>query len=95
MALALILSPVVVPGFVSVRRPLPGIFQDSVDHSFTDQDAQVDNQEGIHRPAEKDKVRTSQYHLPDPGEQTASNHQSRAVNLTSQQQSASEILTGN
>lgn len=51
MALALVLSPVVVPGLVSVRRPLPSVFQNSVDHCFTDQDAQIHYQKGIHRPA--------------------------------------------
>lgn len=59
MALALILSPVVVPGLVSVRRPLPSVFQNSVDHRFADKDAQIHDQECIHRPAEtqcKDQV---------------------------------------
>lgn len=56
MALTLILSPVVVPGLVSVRRPLPSVFQNSVDHCFTDQDAQIHNQKGIHRPAERQRI---------------------------------------
>lgn len=62
MALALVLSPVVVPGFVPVRRPLPGVLQDSVDYSFTDQDAQVHDEEGVHRPAESDGVKRGQRH---------------------------------
>lgn len=55
VALALILSPVVVPGLVSVRRPLPSIFQNSVDHRFADQDAQIHDKKGIHRPAGTDR----------------------------------------
>lgn len=51
MALALVFRPVVVPGLVSVWRPLPGVFEDSVDHGFADQDAQVHDEEGVHRPA--------------------------------------------
>lgn len=51
MTLALILSPVVVPGFVPVRRPLPGVLENSVDHRFADQDAQVHYEKAIHRPA--------------------------------------------
>lgn len=50
MTLALILSPVVVPGLVAVRRPLPGVLENSVDHRFADQDAQVHYEEGVHRP---------------------------------------------
>lgn len=51
MALALIFSPVVVPGLVSVGRPLPGVFQNGVDHRFADQDAQIHYKKGIHRSA--------------------------------------------
>lgn len=50
MTLALILCPVVVPGLVAVRRPLPGVLENSVDHRFADQDAQVHYEEGVHRP---------------------------------------------
>lgn len=51
MTLALILGPVVVPGLVAVRRPLPGVLEDSVDHRFADQDAQVHYEKGVHGPA--------------------------------------------
>lgn len=51
MTLALILSPVVVPGLVAVRRPLPGVLENSVDYRFADQDAQVHYEKGVHRPA--------------------------------------------
>lgn len=50
MTLALVLRPVVVPGLVAVRRPLPGVLENSVDHGFADQDAQVHYEEGVHRP---------------------------------------------
>lgn len=51
VALALVLRPVVVPGLVPVRRPLPGVLEDGVDHGFADQDAQIHNEEGVHGPA--------------------------------------------
>lgn len=51
MTLALILSPVVVPGLVPVRRPLPGVLENGVDHRFADQDAQVHYEKAVHRPA--------------------------------------------
>lgn len=51
MALALVLRPVVVPGLVPVRRPLPGVLEDGVDHGFADQDAQIHDEEGVHGPA--------------------------------------------
>lgn len=54
MSLALVLRPVVVPGLVSVWRPLPGVFQNRVDDRLTDQDEQVHYEEGIHRPAERE-----------------------------------------
>lgn len=50
MTLALILGPVVVPGLVPVRRPLPGVLENSVDHRFADQDAQVHYEKAVHRP---------------------------------------------
>lgn len=55
MALTLVLSPVVVPGLISIGRPLPSVLQNSVDYRFTDQDAQVHYEEGIHRPAERER----------------------------------------
>lgn len=51
MALTLVFRPVVVPGLVPVRRPLPGVLEDSVDHCLADQDAQVHDEEGVHGPA--------------------------------------------
>ncbi len=41
MPLPLSLSFLVVPGLISVRAGLPGILQDSIDQSFTDQNAEV------------------------------------------------------
>lgn len=51
MALALVLGPVVVPGLVPVRRPLPGVLENRVDHRFADQDAQVHYEKAVHGPA--------------------------------------------
>lgn len=51
VALALVFRAVVVPGLVPVRRPLPGVLEDGVDHGFADQDAQIHDEEGVHGPA--------------------------------------------
>lgn len=58
MALALVLRPVVVPGLVPVRRPLPGVLEDGVDHGLADQDAQIHDEEGVHGPAAGDQKRS-------------------------------------
>lgn len=51
--LPLRLGLLVVPGLVSVGVRLPGVLQDGVDEGFADQDAQIDNQVGVHRPGGK------------------------------------------
>lgn len=57
MPLPLSLGFLVVPGLISVWVGLPGIFQDSIDQSFTDQNAEVHNQVGVHRPAGQKAMR--------------------------------------
>ena len=48
VSLPLAVGLVVVPGLISVRVGLPCILQCCVDQSLADQDAQVDDQVGIH-----------------------------------------------
>lgn len=51
MSLSLRVRPVVVPGLVPVGARLPHVLQQRVDERLADEDAQVDHQEGVHRPA--------------------------------------------
>lgn len=48
MALPLGLSFLVVPGLISVWVGLPDVLEERINQSFTDQNAEVHNQVGIH-----------------------------------------------
>lgn len=61
MSLPLGLSLLVVPWLVSVRVGLPHVLQRRVDDRFADEDAQVDHQVGVHRPAGGDREQLIRY----------------------------------
>lgn len=96
MALTLVLSPVVVPGLIPIGRPLPSVLQNSVDQRFTDQDAQVHYEEGIHRPAEGEGervcIKKGEFQLTSSKNDFQScSEMSWEIHHTFPQQSASEI----
>lgn len=62
MPLPLSLSFLVVPRLISVWVSLPDVLQERIDQSFTDQNAEVHNQVGVHRPAGYTVKRRSQTH---------------------------------
>lgn len=56
MPLSLVLSFLVVPWLVSVGIRLPDVLEGGIDQRFTDQDAQINHQVGIHRSAKHPKT---------------------------------------
>lgn len=56
VSLPLRLRPVAVPRLVLVGVGLPRVLQHRVDERLADEDAQVDHQIGVHRPAEGDNA---------------------------------------